>query len=150
MLRDHSSPDRDGGLQTSYQKYQAVLNALSTLTQLIKDGKWNGRKPADHDIIDLVVSKSMWFSHYRKLFSKVSQYPDMQMWLRNDDGAPADYVIWPEEKGSYKFKDLALWLEEKGKKGKGKQVKVKKGKKKDYIEEEEEEDKRKKSKKRKN
>jgi hypothetical protein len=123
------------------------------LTKLIKDGDWKGRKPADGDIIDLVISKSMWYSHHKRLFSRLSQYPNMQKWLRGDDGAPSDYEIWGKEKGTYQWGDLALWLEERRKKslkkGKGKQGKEKEGKKK-KKDESEEEDKSKKSKKKRN
>ena len=156
-LRDPGNQDHDADLHTNYQKYQTVLNAVSTLTKLIKSGEWKGRKPAEIDIIDKVVSKSMWYSHHRKLFSKIAQYPDMQKWLRGDDDAPPSYDIWGEEKGSYTWGDLAQWLEEKGKRGKAKQGKAKEGKAKEEKAKEEkkkkddyEEDTSKKSKKKKN
>jgi hypothetical protein len=124
---------------------------------MVKDGTWQGRKPADHDIIDLVVSKSMWYSHHKKLFSKANHYPDMQKWLKQEDGSPSNFGIWGEEKSSYQFKGLTFWLQErenlqeKGKKGKAKENKKGKAKEKQKDDsEEEEKDKKKKKKKKKN
>lgn len=153
FLRDLTKPERDGNLRSSYQKYLTILTAYATsqkqVPMLIKEGTWTGKGPSEQELADLVVSKTMWYSHYKKLFSKVPQYPDMHSWLKNEEGAPADHDIWGEEKGVYQFKDLSEWLDQKGRRGKSKQVKGKKGKKKDVNDVQEQEEKEKKSKKKK-
>ncbi|KAF8218558.1 hypothetical protein L208DRAFT_1350247, partial [Tricholoma matsutake] len=76
------------------------------------------------DIIQLFISKSFFHSHYKKFFSKVSNYPDLVDWLEGDPGAPSDEDLWGEKKASYMFKDLETFLEEHGRKMKrGKCVK---------------------------
>jgi hypothetical protein len=159
-LRDPNGPEPvEGGLRLNYLKYQSVITAHSALGRMVREGKWQGKKPTDTDIIEMVVSRSMWYSHYKKVFSRVAQFPDMQKWLKEEDGAPTDYEIWGEEgKVHFTFKDLALWLDDsinkakrggRKKKEKGKEkVKEKvKEKEKEEEEEEEEEDKRKRSRK---
>ncbi len=136
LIRDKAiSADRDGELHISYLKYQTAVEAVSSLAKMVKDGEWPGKKPADLDVIDLVISKSMWYSHYKRLFPKVSQhYPDMLEWLKESADAPSDLEIWGEEKGlSYTFSDLVVWLDEKDKGKKGKERKNKKNKKDDTV-----------------
>ena len=100
--------------------------------KMVKNGEWPGKKPTESDVIDMVVSRSMWYSHYKKLSLKISQYPDMLEWLKGGDEAPSDYEIWGEDKGTFMFRDLVSWLEEKETrmkwkgKGKGKAKEVKK------------------------
>ena len=154
-----TKPEHDGELRTSYAKYHTVINAISSLARKCREGTWPGRRPGEQDVIDMVISKSMWYSHYKPLFSKASKHPEMQRWLKEEGSSPTDYDIWGEDKGSYMFKDLAKWLEKK--KGKGKQggkkaakaVQKKKIEEEqddsDEEEEEEEEDKDKKKKKKK-
>jgi len=134
LFREPDAPvDRDG-VRVSYLKYQTILRAFSTLTKKVKGGEWPGRKPAGQDIIDMVVSKSMWYSHYKKLFPQVSNHPDMQKWLQDDQDSSPDSEIWTNQKGLYEFHDLAEWYKEREKQNKGR--KGRKGKK-DNIEDEE-------------
>ena len=113
--------EHDGELCRSYLKYQVALQAVATLARKVKDGDWQGKKPAELEVVDLVISRSIWYSHYKRLFPKVSQnYPDMLEWLKESVNAPADMEIWGKEKGVYTYSDLVEWLEEKEKSGKGK------------------------------
>ena len=81
------------------------------------------------DPIQLFISKSFFHSHYKKNFSKVSNYLDLVDWLEGDPGAASDTDLWGVEKPSYTFKDLEAFFKEHGrkKKKKGKQVKDDKG-----------------------
>ena len=45
------------------------------------------------DLIQLFVSKSFWHLHYKPLFSKVSNSPDMVAWLEDDENRAADKVL---------------------------------------------------------
>ena len=118
----------DGSLRQAYEKYKAYLQACKTYGEMISNKSWVGDKLTGTDIIQLFVSKSFFHSHYKKFFSKVSNYPDLVDWLEGDPGAPSDKDLWGEEKASYTFKDLEIFLEEhgrkkkKGKHGKGDKV----------------------------
>jgi len=122
--------ERDGELHVSYFKYQTALQAVATSAKKFKDGEWQGKKLAELDVIDLVISKSMWYSHYKTLFPRVAKdYPDMLRWLKEPADAPANFDIWGWEKAIYTFSDLVEWIQEKekekekGRKGKGKKDK---------------------------
>ena len=122
------SPDlsdrTDGGICQAYEKYKAYLQACKAYGEMISNKSWVGDKLTGADIIQLFVSKSFFHSHYKKFFSKVSNYPDLVDWLEGDPGAPSDKDLWGEEKVIYTFKDLESFLEVHGrKKKKGKHVK---------------------------
>ena len=79
---------------------------------MIADKSWVGGKLTGVDLIQLFVSKSYFHLHYKKFFSKVSNYHDLADWLEGSPDAPSDVDIWGEEKGSYHFKDLERFMEE--------------------------------------
>ena len=114
----------DGGVRHAYQKYKAYLEACKTYAELMADSSWVGDRLTGADLIQLFVSKSFFHSHYKRFFSKISNYPDMVDWLEDIPGACSDEDIWGEEKGNYNFKDLEKYMEEHGKK----KTKKKKGK----------------------
>ena len=58
-LCDHS----DHGLQISYKKYKAHLEACNTYNQMVSEGSWLGNKLTAVDLVELFVSKSFWHSH---------------------------------------------------------------------------------------
>jgi hypothetical protein len=131
----------DVTLWVAYQKYCAYLTAVQTLNKMLAEKTWTIQKPTKTDIIELFVSKSFFHSHYRRLFSKVAEYPKMAMWLENRDQVD-DVEVWGVQKDVYVFKDLDFWLKnsgsrepeeqkekkEKGEKEKGKGKKDKKKK----------------------
>jgi hypothetical protein len=106
----------DGGLRVAYQKYKAYLQACKTYTEMAANQSWVGDKLTGTDLIQLFMSKSFFHSHYKKYFSKVSAYPGLVEWLEDSPDAPSDEDIWGEEKGTYNFKDLAVFFEEHEKK----------------------------------
>ena len=109
------------GLHVAYEKYKAYLDACRTYERKVADGSWSGGKLTGSDLIQLFVSKSFWHSHYKPLFSKVSNHPDMVKWLEGDKDRLPDEVLWGYKKGSYQFKDLNGYLEQhERKKGKRK------------------------------
>ncbi len=72
------------------------------------------------DLIQLFISKLFWHSHYKPLFFKVSNSPDMVAWLEGDENRATDKVLWGFQKSIYQYKDLKEYLEKKEKKkGKG-------------------------------
>ena len=89
---------------------------------------WVGEKLTGADLIELFVSKSYFHLHYKKFFSKVSDYPDLADWLEGSPNAPSDVDIWGEERGIYHLKDLSKFMEEHDRKMKKKKnVKDNKG-----------------------
>jgi hypothetical protein len=116
----HMADRNDRGLLVAYEKYKAYLNACRAYQAKVADGSWVGGKLSGAELIQLFVSKSFWHSHYKPLFSKVSDYPDMQNWLEGKEDKLSDEILWGYKKGSYQFKDLKDYLEKKEKKGKGK------------------------------
>jgi len=116
-LADHS----EGGLVLAYQKYKGYLEASQTHKQLVADGVWDGPKFTSVDLMELFVSKSYFHSHYKKHFSKVTNYPLLLEWLENSpNNRPTDKSVWGEVKSVYTFKDLELYFEKNKGKGKGK------------------------------
>jgi len=116
----HMADRDDRGLHVSYEKYKAYLEACRVYERKVADGVWTGRKLTGTDLIQLFVSKSFWHSHYKPLFSKVSNHPDMVKWLEGHKDKPSDEVLWGYKRGTYQFKDLKGYLEENEKKKKGK------------------------------
>ncbi len=116
----HLADRADRGLHVAYEKYKAHLEACQTYERKVADGSWTGSKLTAVDLIQLFVSKSFWHSHYKPLFSKVFNSPDMVAWLESDEDRVADEVLWGFQKSVYQYKDLKEYLERKEKKkGKG-------------------------------
>ncbi|KAF8238234.1 hypothetical protein L208DRAFT_1213958, partial [Tricholoma matsutake] len=92
------SPDlsdrSDGSLCQAYEKYKAYLQAYKTYGEMMSNKSWVGDKLMGADIIQLFILKSFFHSHYKKLFSKVSNYLDLVDWLEGDPGAPSDEDLW--------------------------------------------------------
>ena len=131
MLQLGVSPElsdrTEGGLRHAYEKYMAYLQACKTYGEMMANKSWVGEKLTGADLIELFVSKSYFHSHYKKFFSKVSNYPDLADWLEGSPTAPSDVDIWGEERGIYHFKDLEKFMGEHDRKMKKKNVKGNKG-----------------------
>lgn len=101
---------KDIGLRLAYQKYLAVQSAKKRIDQMMAAGEWRFEKPAFIDIVEVFVSKSVWFQHYHTNFSKLSGYPIMMKWMEGGDEAPRDWDVWGFARQSYSFKDLKHYL----------------------------------------
>ena len=100
------------------------IRLIFKLVMSMRDKWLTGCKLTGTDLIQLFISKSFWHSHYKPLFLKVSNHPDMAKWLEGHEDKPSDEVLWGYKRGTYQFKDLKYYLEEnekKKKKGKGKE-----------------------------
>jgi len=79
---------------------------------MVADGTWTGRKLTKVDIIQLFMSRSFYYSHYQKCFSKVPNYPILMEWLDNEpEDRPDDQDVWGSDmvKSSYNFSGLEKW-----------------------------------------
>ena len=114
----------DTSLYMGYKKYKGITAAIHAASGIT----WEVKKPTDTEIIECFVAKSSYYKNL-KHFKHVSDYPDMQKWLENNDDAPSSLKVWGVQKESYSYTDFEEWvlnhgtldIEKKGKgKGKGK------------------------------
>ena len=127
-ISPHLATCNDRNIHLSYEKYKAYLQASQTLSKM--EGSWPGKKPSTTDLIEVFVSKSMWFSHYKPAFFKVANYSEMVKWLEDSDDKGTDLEVWGVEKGSYSLVDLRKFVDNgtlAEKKGKGKKKAVSEG-----------------------
>jgi hypothetical protein len=101
----------EGGLIFNYNKYKACIQAISMAESMANSGEWPIRRPSETEIVELFIGKSMWYSHFKKTFSRVPKYPQMLKWLNEDDDALPTIDLWGEEKGSFSFTDLKKWMD---------------------------------------
>ena len=101
-------------LRTSYKKYLAYLDAMSTMEKMVAAKTWPGKKPSVTDIIECFVSKTSWHDYYKLSFPKVSSYPVMVKWLEGGDDAPSALEAWGVEKSVYVFRDLIEFVNNEG------------------------------------
>jgi hypothetical protein len=136
-IPDHLIDRKKGGdMRVAYAKYLAVLDALDNLSLMSGSGTW--KHPNTHDdVIEVFVSKSVYFRNHAKVFPLLVHYPAMKEWFEKTadtveaDRATADAVVWGSEKHSFDSLRKILTAHQnastvKGKekrKGKGKEVK---------------------------
>ena len=101
-------------LQVAYQKYEAFLAAFKKYTEMKNGGTWQGKKPTKTDLMEIFASKSYFHSHYNAFFPKVAGYHNLQAWLRNSEDKESNEEVWGVHKEVYNFKDLKIFLENKG------------------------------------
>jgi hypothetical protein len=115
---------KGGDIRVAYAKYVALVEALDNLSIMSASGAWKHNNTND-DVIEVFVAKSVYFRNHAKVFSLLDHYPPMVQWLLDAAGAPADSVVWGNEKHSFDslYKILTAKQNEKGKgKGKAKEV----------------------------
>lgn len=100
--------DTDTGLIVAYAKWKAITEAYQKMRAM----EWVGTKPTYAKIINLFVSTSMFYSHY-KHFNRVVKYPEMVEWLEDGPNSPSNIEIWGREKPHYNFSDLIQWFQVK-------------------------------------
>lgn len=110
----HLMDRSDASLQFAYQRYKAYVQATARLSEYIRDGKWEGRRPSAAEVAEIFILKTMMFTNYKKGFGQVEDYPEMVKWLDQAEDAGSDLEVWGYEKGAYVFKDLFQFLENGG------------------------------------
>ncbi|KAG6912766.1 hypothetical protein DXG01_012300, partial [Tephrocybe rancida] len=113
-ISEHLANRTITGLPFAYQKYLAYLKATKALEEMVNARTWIGKRPAGSDIIELFISRTMWFDTYKPNFSKVHAYPTMVAWLADEPDGPSNLEAWGVEKTKYTFKDLAGFLANEG------------------------------------
>ena len=94
----------DKGFIQAYIKWKAIMAVKEKSQEL----SWNGNRPTFGQIIDLFMSRSMFYSHFR-FFDQAVKDPEMLEWLE-ETGACSYVDVWGKEKKFYNFVDLKEWL----------------------------------------
>jgi hypothetical protein len=85
-LIDHKKGEE---VHLAYAKYLALVDALDKLSTMSALRTWKHNNTND-DVVEVFMSKSVYFKYYAKIFSLLDHYPAMKKWLKNADGVPAD------------------------------------------------------------
>jgi len=117
-------PKGNVDIRIAWGKWKGYQSAQS-LYYRIKNGKtWTFSAITADTIIELFVSKTVYHRNYKKLFPRVSQFPDLVSWLEQEEEGPSAMDVWGVDKSFYTFVDLERLLdkleEKKEKKGKRK------------------------------
>jgi hypothetical protein len=137
------SRKKGGDVRVAYAKYLALVDALDKLSLMSASGTWKHTNTND-DVVEVFVSKSVYFKSHAKIFPLLDFYPAMKEWLEKveadiedrteADIAAADAVVWGSEKHTLEGLRRILTTREKasavkGKgKGKGKEKEKERGK----------------------
>jgi len=106
--------DPAAGICLYYKRYKAVLAAILKYEGMIKSKAWDASFiPTTIDIIKIVTSRTMWYSHY-KIFEKVSRYPELMEWLDETEDAPGDVELWGFECEVYQWGHLQAFIKRGG------------------------------------
>jgi len=98
-------------IRVAYAKYLGVLSAQKDMNHMIADGIWPFKVLNADTLVEIFVSKSVWYSHYIKIFPRAQKFPELLKWLESGEGAPSGGSIFGVEKQTYTFKDLKNVLE---------------------------------------
>jgi hypothetical protein len=98
-------------LHLAYAKYLGVHSAQANMNRMIADGIWPFKLLNTDTLVELFVSKSVWYTHYVKIFPRAQTFPDLLKWLECANDAPSGVSIFGVEKQTYTFKDLRNVLE---------------------------------------
>jgi hypothetical protein len=77
---------------------------------MVADKTWEGKVPANTSIAYMLVSKSMWHSHYQATFDRVHAFPELVQWLDQDEDALAADELFGYTKTTYTFKDVQGYM----------------------------------------
>ena len=102
----HLTDRSDAPLRIAYQRWKAHHAAVDALTKRIAEGRWSFKRPNAKQLIEMFTSKSNWHEYYVPAFQNLSDYPDMLLWLEQDDDAPSNVEVWGVDKDNFLFKDM--------------------------------------------
>jgi len=100
-------------LQLLYQRYCAVNDIRRQIDQKIKDRTWKGTALTKVDVIELFVSRSIWYAWYSMQMRDAENNKDMRAWITGADDAPSDENLWGTIKDHRTLTDLDGWLKAK-------------------------------------
>jgi len=119
-------------VRLAYAKYKAFHQAQLEHYQMVADGTWVLKSPSNDELIEVFVSKSVWYTNYVKVFPVAKTHPLLFEWLEkpydvvngNDNASELNVAVFGVDKSTYTFNDLKMAVatleKAREKKGKGK------------------------------
>ena len=115
-------------LKDYYRKYCTLVSILAKIPSAAwqhPDSEWEGKPPAEREVVEMFIGKSTWHDSWQLKFSHVIQhFPEMKKWLEDDPTRQLTKQLWGrEEDQPFKLKELQIWmdnggfLDDKGSKG---------------------------------
>ena len=115
-------------LKDYYRKYCTLVSILAKIPSAAwqhPDSEWEGKPPAEREVVEMFIGKSTWHDSWQPKFSRVIQhFPEMKKWLEDDQTQQLTKQLWGcEEDQPFKLKELQIWmdnggfLDDKGSKG---------------------------------
>ena len=115
-------------LKDYYRKYSILVSILPKIHSAVwqhPDSEWEGKPPAECEVVEMFIGKSTWHDSWQPKFSRVIQhFPEMKKWLEDDPTRQLTKQLWGrEEDQPFKLKELQIWmdnggfLDDKGSKG---------------------------------
>ncbi len=115
-------------LKDYYRKYCTLVSILAKIPSAAwqhPDSEWEGKPPAEREVVEMFIGKSTWHDSQQPKFSRVIQhFPEMKKWLEDDPTQQLTKQLWGrEEDQPFKLKELQIWmdnggfLDDKGSKG---------------------------------
>ena len=115
-------------LKDYYRKYCTLVSILAKIPSAAwqhPDSEWEGKPPAEREVVEMFIGKSTWHDSWQPKFSRVIQhFPEMKKWLEDDPTQQLTKQLWGrEEDQPFKLKELQIWmdnggfLDDKGSKG---------------------------------
>jgi hypothetical protein len=98
-------------IHVAYSKYLGVHSAQENMNRMISDGIWPFKLLSTDTLVEIFVSKSVWYTHYVKIFPRAEKFPELVKWLECAEDAPSGGSIFGVQKQTYTFKDLKNALE---------------------------------------
>lgn len=97
-------------LRFAFQKFQAFESVQEEVRIRIADGTWVGKSPSKDDVIEIFISKSVWYNRF-KHFDHVDPKSKLYLWLEGKAGAPSGLEVFGIKKDNYSWADLILAIQ---------------------------------------
>jgi len=80
-------------LQFAFKKFQAGKSLQEQIQTRIADGTWVGKSPSKDEVIEIFISKSVWYNRF-KHFNDVEPKSKLYLWLEGDAEAASGLEVF--------------------------------------------------------
>src|SRR6266581_829638 len=106
-------------LKDYYRKYSTLVSILPKVHSAAwqhPDSEWEGKPPAEHEVVEMFIGKSTWHDSLQPKFSCVIQhFSEIKKWLEDDPTRQLTKQLWGhEEDQPFKLKELQIWMDNSG------------------------------------
>ncbi len=106
-------------LKDYYRKYSTLVSILPKVHSAAwqhPDSEWEGKPPAEREVVEMFIGKSTWHDSWQPKFSRVIQhFPEMKKWLEDNPTRQLTKQLWGrEEDQPFKLKELQIWMDNDG------------------------------------